>query len=565
MPDHGARYTDQQIDEIEKRIAALYDTAYRDIRRKYLAFIDKFKRDDVKMRQRLADGEITKAQYDAWMRGQVFQGRKWNAQLSDIAKTLTDSTIIAADIANEHAENVFAMNANYATYEIEKAGNIDMGFGLYDEDAVRRLVRDNPQLLPPSRVDIPREQRWNMDLINRQIGVGIVTGEGIEVIAKRLRRAAVMSANQARTHARTAMTGAQNAGRVEGYKRAEGLGIKLEKEWLATLDGHTRRSHAMLDGQHVPTDQPFKSILGDIMYPGDPSARPANVYNCRCTLISHLLEYPSQNAMRRPNLQRLGDNEPQKPIKDMTYAEWAGWKTKKNDAQYDREYREAMQKRREEFLKSKRKHVPNFDGMQRDELEKYVQFDLHTQFGDLKGVNTDFIRETAKAVYAFEEKSGGISIQGLRIEFSGLPSNVYAKYDDKNNVLRLKKTGSLSAFEESQRKTNERSRAKLKKDYYAVPTYMGTVLHELGHVADMSVNQKLSRALDKTEDISLSSIRISVYAASSQNVRVSKRSEAWAENFSAYMAGGEYAKKVPEDIAEMIELYFEELKRKKRR
>lgn len=328
MPDHGARYTDQQIDEIEKRIAALYDTAYRDIRRKYLAFIDKFKRDDVKMRQRLADGEITKAQYDAWMRGQVFQGKKWNAQLSDIAKTLTDSTIIAADIANEHAENVFAMNANYATYEIEKAGNIDMGFGLYDEDAVRRLVRDNPALLPPSRVDIPREQRWNMDLINRQIGVGIVTGEGIEAIAKRLRRAAVMSANQARTHARTAMTGAQNAGRIEGYKRAEGLGIKLEKEWLATLDGHTRRSHAMLDGQHVPTDQPFKSLLGDIMYPGDPSARPANVYNCRCTLISHLLEHPSQNAMRRPNLQKLGDGEVQKPIKDMTYMEWLKQKQK---------------------------------------------------------------------------------------------------------------------------------------------------------------------------------------------------------------------------------------------
>lgn len=338
MPDYGARYTDQQIDEIEKRIAALYDTAYSDIDYKYRKFIQRFKAKDKELRQKLADGEITKAQYDAWLRGQIFQGRKWNAQLSDIAKTLTDSTIIAADIANEHAENVFAMNANYATYEIEKAGNIDMGFGLYDEDAVRRLVRDNPALLPPSRVDIPREQRWNMDLINRQIGVGIVTGEGIEAIAKRLRRAAVMSANQARTHARTAMTGAQNAGRIEGYKRAEGLGIKLEKEWLATLDGHTRRSHAMLDGQHVPTDQPFKSLLGDIMYPGDPSARPANVYNCRCTLISHLLEYPSQNAMRRPNLQKLGDGEVQKPIKDMTYAEWAGWKREKKPQGWRRQF-----------------------------------------------------------------------------------------------------------------------------------------------------------------------------------------------------------------------------------
>lgn len=328
MPDHGARYTDQQIDAIEKRITALYDTAYNDVRRKYLAFIRKFKSEDEKYRQMLADGDITKVQYDAWLRGQVFQGERWKAQLSDIAQTLTNATIAATDVINENATNVFAMNANYAQYEIEKAGNADFGFGLYDEDTVRRLVRDDPNLLPPSKVDIPLEQQWNKTLINRQIGASIVIGEGIEAVAKRLQRAANMSANQARTHARTAMTGAQNAGRIEGYHRAEQMGIKLEKEWLATLDGHTRRSHAVLDGQHVPVDKPFKSLLGDIMYPGDPSARPANVYNCRCTLISHLLDYPSQNAQRRPNLQRLGDAEVQKPIKDMTYAEWAGWKNR---------------------------------------------------------------------------------------------------------------------------------------------------------------------------------------------------------------------------------------------
>ena len=326
MPDYGARYTDKQIADIEQRITDLYDAAYQDVRKKYLNFVSRFNAADKKYREKLKNGEITKEQYDSWMRGQVFQGERWRAQLSSIAQTLTDATITATDIINESTPNVFAMNANYATYEIEKAGNINTGFNLYDQDTVARLVRDDPTLLPPSKVDIPVEQQWNMTSINRQIGVGIVTGEGIEAIAKRLQRAANMSANQARTHARTAMTGAQNAGRIESYKRAQGMGIKLEKEWLATLDGHTRRSHAVLDGQHVPVDQPFKSLLGDIRYPGDPTARPANVYNCRCTLISHLLEYPSQNAMRRPNMQKLGDKEVQKPIKDMTYLEWARWK-----------------------------------------------------------------------------------------------------------------------------------------------------------------------------------------------------------------------------------------------
>ena len=37
--------------------------------------------------------------------------------------------------------------------------------------------------------------------------------------------------------ARTSVTAAQNAGRMDSYHSAEEMGIKLKKEWLATLDG----------------------------------------------------------------------------------------------------------------------------------------------------------------------------------------------------------------------------------------------------------------------------------------------------------------------------------------
>ena len=43
--------------------------------------------------------------------------------------------------------------------------------------------------------------------------------------------------------------------------------------------------------------------------------------------------------------------------------------------------------------------------------------------------------------------------------------------------------------------------------------------------------------------------------------RVTKRSEAWAENFAAYMDGGRNKKKVPDEIAEMIEGYFKRSER----
>ena len=49
--------------------------------------------------------------------------------------------------------------------------------------------------------------------------------------------------------ARTAMTGAQNAGRMDSYAAAQRMGIKLQKRWLATLDNRTRHEHRKLDGQ----------------------------------------------------------------------------------------------------------------------------------------------------------------------------------------------------------------------------------------------------------------------------------------------------------------------------
>ena len=53
----------------------------------------------------------------------------------------------------------------------------------------------------------------------------------------------------------------------------------------------TREEHLELDGQEREIDEPFENSLGEIMYPGDPDADPANVYNCRCTLVTRVLGF----------------------------------------------------------------------------------------------------------------------------------------------------------------------------------------------------------------------------------------------------------------------------------
>ena len=55
------------------------------------------------------------------------------------------------------------------------------------------------------------------------------------------------------------MAAAQNAGRVNSYKRAQAMSVNLQQEWLATLDTHTRHSHRRLDGERVAVGEKFSN------------------------------------------------------------------------------------------------------------------------------------------------------------------------------------------------------------------------------------------------------------------------------------------------------------------
>ena len=319
MADYAARATDKALETLEKRIRKVYSEAQKDIEKKAKDFWDRHKVKDAMYRQQLKEGKITEADYQSWMRGQVFQGKQWDAKLQQIESTLAQANKDALEIINGGRIQVFATNANWAAYSIEHEAGMNFGFGVYDADAVTRLSRDDPDLLPAKKLNVPKDKIWNKGNINRQISQGIIQGESLDRIAKRLRNVTDMNKNQSLTNARTMMTGAQNAGRQESYVRAQKMGIELKQEWLATLDGHTRANHAALDGQMVDVGKPFKIGPFTIAYPGDPHAHPSMVYGCRCTTIAHLVKYPHKGERY--------DNIAGKPIKDMTYQQWMKAKT----------------------------------------------------------------------------------------------------------------------------------------------------------------------------------------------------------------------------------------------
>ena len=118
-----------------------------------------------------------------------------------------------------------------------------------------------------------------VDSLASAIADGLSAGEGIQELTARVEGVySQFSTYRAELIARTEATAANNLGFIEGYKQS---GVANAKEWIATGDGKTRDSHAILDGSVVPLEQLFANGL---KYPGDPSGPGAEVVNCRCVL-----------------------------------------------------------------------------------------------------------------------------------------------------------------------------------------------------------------------------------------------------------------------------------------
>ena len=280
-PDAAHLQTDKELAKLEKRIAKIYKEAADDLQKTIDDYFAKFAKRDAKQKARLDAGEITEQEYKQWRLAQMGRGERFKALQRRVAERYTEANETAVRYVNDATPGIYSLNRNYSAYTIEKvAGNV--GFDLWDEQTVRRLIIDNPEVMPyyPHEKALRRgiDLAYGKKQISASVTSSILQGKSIPGIAKDLQtRMPEMNKSSAIRTARTAVTGAQNAGRMDSYVAAEKMGIKVRKEWLATIDGRTRHSHAMLDGKVVDKDKKFEN---GCMFPGDPNGPAEEVYNC---------------------------------------------------------------------------------------------------------------------------------------------------------------------------------------------------------------------------------------------------------------------------------------------
>lgn len=314
MGDLGHKKTEEQLAELENRIWRIYSEASEDLRKKIKAYFEAFSQRDKHQQALLQSGQITEEQYKQWRLNQLARGARFEALREAVAQRMTQANETAVAYVNDLTPSVYSLNRNYAAYTIEQVGGA-VGFTLWDESTVRRLLVEQPNLMPyyPAARALKRgiDLAWGKEQITKQVTSGILQGESIGKIADRLQKnIPTMNRDSAIRTARTAVTGAQNAGRMDSYEAAREMGIELDKEWMATLDERTRHSHRLLDGEVVGQDEEFSNGL---RFPGDPLGAPSEVYNCRCTLIARVKGVSRANALRR---DRYG------LLPSMTFAQW---------------------------------------------------------------------------------------------------------------------------------------------------------------------------------------------------------------------------------------------------
>ena len=290
MPYYSDNWTDKELEALERRIAQVYREAERDLDREVKEYFAKFKLRDKEMQALCDAGEITKAELQQWRLTQIGRGKRFEALRDKVAERYTKANETANAYVNDLTPSIYSLNRNYEAYTIEKTvGSCD--FTMWDESTVRRLLVQEPDLMPyyPKARALDRgiDLEYGKSQITKHVTSGIIRGLAPgKIAAELMANMSTMSRESAVRAARTGITAAQNAGRMDSYVAAEKMGIKIKRRWICTKDSRTRLSHGLADGQIVVgTKTPF--IVGGykMMFPGDKSlnAPGHEIYNCRCT------------------------------------------------------------------------------------------------------------------------------------------------------------------------------------------------------------------------------------------------------------------------------------------
>lgn len=286
--DYMSEIMDDELKAIEQRLTALYANATNAVMAQFNKYAKRIDPELKEWQQLLDEGYISESEYQSRVRNKIFTKSLYKATVQNLTNTLVSTDAAAMAIVRGQLPYVIGQSYNFVQSlgwkAADEAGMSVGTFQIYNANAVQKLIKDNPELLP--HVDLPLDEKWNKDRINNVITQGIIQGKDIDTVAKDLQTVAHMDETTATRTARTSMTYAENLGRDESFNDLKKKGMPVRKKWSAVIDERTRDTHRQLNGTYANEQGLFGEgiLVTLIRCPADPTGDAEEIYNCRCRL-----------------------------------------------------------------------------------------------------------------------------------------------------------------------------------------------------------------------------------------------------------------------------------------
>ena len=281
MADKAHRLTDEKLEEMEKRLSAIYSRAEKTVQKKMADYAKSIDEKSAELLQAYKDAETedekrkAKKAYIRFYR-QVVKSKEFVSLSATVADELYKANVEASAYINSQTPSIYALNYNYINAEMAK--DID-GF---TPQEITDTEAEKYSGYTQQTIDQKKDIAWNKNILKKSVLAGSLLLLGAYAIMKRSANGAVEKNRNSASRQNIDMGGdAETKARLDGMYWAEYLGNRMHKAWISTLDNRTRHSHAMLDGVDIPLNEIFDNGCAR---PKDPNGRPEEICNCRCSL-----------------------------------------------------------------------------------------------------------------------------------------------------------------------------------------------------------------------------------------------------------------------------------------
>lgn len=330
MADTAHLATDKKLEEMEKRLSAIYSSAEKAVHKKMADYAKSIDEKSSELLQAYKDAETedekrkAKKAYILFYR-KVVKSKEFSALSANVADELYKANVEASAYINSQTPSIYALNYNYINAEMAK--DID-GFTPQEitDDEAKKYSGYTQQT-----VEKKKDTDWNKGNLKKSVIAGSLLLLGASSIMKRSANSTVdKNRNSASMHSNGMGTDAENKARLDGMYRASDIGVNVQKQWRSTLDNRTRDSHRSLDSETIDLDATFDNGL---KYPREPGGALSEICNCRCRL-----RYVTPNTKYETRSARLGEvkgsykkgssfrGTKSIEIENMSYSEWMEWR-----------------------------------------------------------------------------------------------------------------------------------------------------------------------------------------------------------------------------------------------